>query len=530
MQNSKGMTRRTFLGLAGTTAAVAGLGLAGCGSSGTAASSAAATTTAAGKGGGTLTAAVAYTTTNFHPSTTSSALALGANWHVVEGLYEFDMHTMTPYAALAKGDPTKVSDTEYKVSLRDGAKFSDGTAVAAADVVSSWKRSTASGSLYISMLAFISDMTATDSSTIDIKLSYAMDPSLIKKRLCIIKVVPTSAVDADLTKMPVGSGPWKYDSIDTKTVKFSPNSNYSGSMAAKDNAMEWSIIVDDTARTTAMNEGSVMVMESVPADVADQIKNAGAKIDEVQGFNLPFLMFNTKKAPFDKAAVRQAFFYAIDMDKLISNAMSGKAVAATSFLPATHANYHKASTVFTYNKDKATQLLKDNGAAGTAVELLTTDHSWIKALAPQIKNDLEAAGLTVTINTMASSALYANNTDVDNPTYDVALAPGDPSVFGNDPDLLMNWWYGDNSWTQKRTQWKGSDGYTKLHTLMQKAVESTGTTQQDAWNQCFDLLSEEVPLYPLFHRTVATGYYASKITNFAGVGTTGVDLVGAVSA
>lgn len=530
MESSRqGMTRRSFLGLAGVSAAVIGLGLVGCGSSSTSStSSTTSSSTASGKGGGTLTAAVAYETKNYHPSTTSSALALGANWHVVEGLYEFDMHTMEPYTALAKADPTKVSDTEYTVALRDGAKFSDGTAVTADDVVSSWKRSISS-STNAPMLAFISDISAKDSSTVDIKLSYVMDPTLIKKRLCIIKVVPSSATDDALTAKPVGSGPWMYDSIDEKTIVFKPNTNYNGSVKVKDNEMDWSIIKDDTARTTAMNEGTVMVMESVPADVASQITAAGATVDEVQGFNLPFLMFNTKKAPFDNYKVRQAFFYAIDMDKLISNAMSGKAKAATSFLPENHPNYHKAATVFTYNADKAKQLISDAGAAGTALTLLTTDHPWITALAPQIKNDLEAAGLSVTISSMASSSLYSNNTDVDDPQFDVALAPGDPSVFGNDPDLLMNWWYGDNVWTKKRTQWNGSDKYTELHTLMQKAVESTGSSQQDSWNQCFDLLSEQVPLYPLFHRTIATGYYGDKITGFSGIGTTGVDLIGAVS-
>jgi hypothetical protein len=93
----------------------------------------------------------------------------------------------------------------------------------------------------------------------------------------------------------------------------------------------------------------------------------------------------------------------------------------------------------------------------------------------------------------------------------------------------MNWWYGDNTWTKKRTQWKDSDKYTELHTHMQKALESTGTSQQDEWNQCFDLIAEQVPLYPLFHRIVATGYYADKISNFSGIGTTGVDLVGSVT-
>lgn len=49
--------------------------------------------------GGTITAAAAYETTNYDPSSTSSALALGSNWHVMEGLYELDMHDYKPFRA-----------------------------------------------------------------------------------------------------------------------------------------------------------------------------------------------------------------------------------------------------------------------------------------------------------------------------------------------------------------------------------------------------------------------------------------------
>lgn len=454
-------------------------------------------------------------------------MALGANWHVVEGLYELNMSTYKPYKDLAAADPVKVSDIEYTVKLLSGAKFSDGTAVTAADVVSSYERTNKTGNLYVPFLSWIAGITAQDDTTVDIKLAYPY--SLVKERLSLIKIVPSSATDDELTKMPVGTGPWAYDSITEKTVTFKPNSNYNGDYAAKDNSMTWSIIKDDTARTTAMQEGTIMAMESVPADVKAQIEAAGAKTESVQGFNLPFLMFNTKKTPFDDYRVRQAFFYAIDVDKLISNAMSGLAAKITCFLPENHANYHKAATVYTHDTNKAKSLLSDAGVSGLSITLDTTDHSWIKALSPQIKNDLEAIGVSVSIQEQASSALYSNRTDTDNPDFDVVLAPGDPSVFGNDPDLLMNWWYGDNTWTKKRTQWKDSPKYTELHTKMQTAVEATGTAQQSAWNDCFDIIAEQVPLYPLFHRQMVTGYYADKLTGYTPIGTTGLNFIGAAT-
>lgn len=486
-------------------------------------------TAGSGGGTGTITAAVAYETTNYHPSNTSSALALGANWHVVEGLYELNMSDYTSYKALAaEDDPVQVSDTVYEVSLRDGATFSDGTPVTIDDVVASFERSMEEGGLYLSMLSFIESVEAKDDTTVTITLAYPF--SLLEERLSLVKIIPAGASDDDLTAMPIGTGPWMYESIDSQQITFVPNPHYNGDFPAGAETMQWEILKDDTARTTAMNEGTVMAMESVPADATALLEGAGATVEAVQGFNLPFLLFNTTKAPFDDPQVRQAFFYAIDVEKLIQNALSGQATPATSFLPETHANYNEASTVFTYDPAKSEELLAAAGVSDLSITLLTTDHPWITALSPQIKNDLEAVGISVEIEAFASSALYADNLDVDNFTFDVALAPGDPSVFGADPDLLMNWWYGDNVWTQKRTGWNGSDGYNRLHEAMSAAVAATGDEQQQAWNDAFDILSEEVPLYPLFHRQVVTAYQGDQLQGYTPIGTTGLNFIGVTAA
>lgn len=524
------LSRRTFLAGSAVAAAAAGLTLAGCGGNGGDADTTTTTDDGAVAQGGTLTAAVAYETNNYLPPNNSSALAVGANWHVVEGLYEIDMATYEPYAALAAGDPVEVSETEYEVTLRDGAKFSDGTDVKASDVVASYERTVgAEGALYLSMLDFIDSVEAKDDTTVTFKLAHPF--SLVKERLALIKVVPESATDADLTKQPVGSGPWVYQSISESAIEFVPNEHYTGSKPAKADTMHWDIIKDDTARTTAMQSATVAVMENVPATVIDQLTGAGATVDSVQGFNLPFLMFNTKKAPFDDVRVRQAFFYAIDVNKLIQNAMSGLAAPVKSFLPEDHANFHEASTVYEQDVDMAKRLLEEAGVGTIDCTLDTTDASWIKDLSPSIKEDLGAVGINVTIQEQASAALYSNRCDTEDEVqpFDVVLAPGDPTVFGNDPDLLMNWWYGDNSWTQKRSSWKGSAEYEQLHELMSQAVEATGDEQQELWNQCFDIIAEQVPLYPLFHRQMSTGYYENQVSGFKPISTTGLNLLDAAA-
>lgn len=473
----------------------------------------------------TITAEVAYASRDFLPNTTSGALPMSANWHVVEPLYALDYTTYKTFPALAKGEPKKVSDTKYIVTLRDGAKFSDGTPVKASDVVDSWKRSTAEGSLFTSMLDFIEAVGAQGDDEVVFMLKEPFP--LFQQRLALIPIVPSDKSDDELKKMPTGSGPWKYTSITDQQVNFEKNDTYNGMYPAQTKKMVWNVNVDDTARVTAMQAGKTDVMENVPAKAMQTLTSAGSEIQTVQGFNQAFIMFNTKKKPFDDARVRQAVFYSIDAKKLIDNQLSGQAQAVTSFLPENFANYHKAKNVYTKDTAKAKELLKEAGVSGPVkTTLYTTDHTWITQLAPQIKNDLAESGIDVDIQSMKSAALYPSITDKDDADFSMVLAPGDPSVFGDDPDLLMNWWYGDNIWTKQRTFWNGSEGYDKLHNLMGKALAAPSDSErQGYWDQCFDLLSEQVPLYPLFHRKVSTAVKKGVFSEYKAMGTTGLNLV-----
>lgn len=62
---------------------------------------------------------------------------------------------------------------------------------------------------------------------------------------------------------------------------------------------------------------------------------------------------------------------------------------------------------------------------------------------------------------------------------------------------------------------------------MQRARESSNiNTQQSLWNQCLDIISENCPIYPLFHREMGTGYLEDKLVNFKPIGVSGLSLLG----
>lgn len=536
------LSRRTFVAGSAVAAMGASLALAGCGGGSSAASSAdGAGQSGIGASGGTITAACAYSSTNYTPIDMcgGSALMIPATLHVFEGLYDLDLTNYETYPALAAGEPVKVSDTEYEVTLRDGAMFSDGTPVTAADVANAFEKNMAAGTIG-PFLAFISSVAAKDDTTVSIMLNYAFE-SLLKPRLSLVKVFP-AAKEEELATLPIGSGPWMYvegalNGDDLGSIEFAPNPNYNGPKPASADSMLWSVQKSDAiARVTSLSEGAVMAAEAIPDGNVDQLQAAGADVEYVQSFGLPFFMFNTLKAPFNDKRVRQAFYYAIDMDKLIANQMNGHAAAARGFLNEAHPNFHEAKNVFAYDPDKAKALLAEAGAEDISITL-TVNNNWVQGLGPQIKNDLDAVGISTELDTRALEwSEYAPVTETEGgpaikpegdkiPSFDVVLTPGDPTCFGNDVDLLLSWWYSDNIWTQGRSYWKFADDsqFEEMQSLMQQARESADPAeQQELWNQCFDIISEDVPIYPLFHRQLATGWRSDLIDGFKPLATTGM--------
>ena len=186
--------------------------------------------------------------------------------------------------------------------------------------------------------------------------------------------------------------------------------------------------------------------------------------------------------------------------------------------------------VYEYDQEKAKSLLEEAGVTPGTIELCITDNEQVQAMSVQVKEDLDALGFDVTINEQTSANTY---TYIDGGgDFDLLLAPGDPSCFGNDPDLLMNWWYGDNVWMQSRARWSDSAEWAELTEMMNTALAQEGDEQQETWNKCFDFIADQCVLYPVLQVQTATGYWGDtpnaegvSIQGFGGIGTTGMSFI-----
>ncbi|UOD82014.1 ABC transporter substrate-binding protein [Paenarthrobacter ureafaciens] len=520
-------SRRNFLKLSGAVGAAAAFTatLSACGGAASTTSSNATNTAAVNKDF-TIEAGISYAlSTGFDPLSSSGATPMAANLHIFEGLIELHPATREPYNALAAADPKKVNDTTYQVTIRDGAKFHDGSPVTTEDVAFSFTRvmDPANKSLFSQFIPFIQDVKPLDAKTVEFTLKYAFPG--FGPRISVVKIVP-KALATDLKAFdakPVGSGPYKLVSaVKDDKIVFEAFADYNGPKPALAKGMTWLLLSDAAARVTAVQSGRVQAIEDVPYLDVDGLKSK-VKVESVQSFGLLFLMFNCAKAPFNNKLVRQALHYGMDKEAIIKKALFGNAKAASSYFQEGHPDYVKAKNVYGYDAKKAEDLLKEAGVTNLEFELLTTDTAWVKDVAPLILESWnKIPGVKVTVKNLQSGALYTDR--VGKGDYTVVAAPGDPSVFGNDADLLLSWFYSGSTWMEKRAFWTTPER-TKLQELMDKGSQASGDAAKKTVGEIVDLVSEEVPLYPIFHRQLPSAWDENKLSGFRPLPTTGVSFI-----
>jgi peptide/nickel transport system substrate-binding protein len=520
-------SRRNFLKLSGAVGAAAAFTatLSACGGAASTTTGNAANTAAVNKDL-IIEAGISYAlSTGFDPLSSSGATPMAANLHIFEGLIELHPATRQPYNALAATDPKKINDTTYQVTIRDGAKFHDGSPVTTEDVAFSFTRvmDPANKSLFSQFIPFIQDVKPLDAKTVEFTLKYAFPG--FGPRISVVKIVP-KALATDLKAFdakPVGSGPYKLVSaVKDDKIVFEAFADYNGPKPALAKGMTWLLLSDAAARVTAVQSGRVQAIEDVPYLDVDGLKSK-VKVESVQSFGLLFLMFNCAKAPFDNKLVRQALHYGLDKEAIIKKALFGNAKAASSYFQEGHPDYVKAKTVYGFDTSKAGDLLKQAGVTNLEFELLTTDTAWVKDVAPLILESWnKIPGVKVTVKSLQSGALYSDR--VGKGDYTVVAAPGDPSVFGNDADLLLSWFYSGATWMEKRAFWTTPER-SKLQELMNKGSQASGDDAKKIVGEIVDMVSDEVPLYPVLHRQLPSAWDEKKLNGFRPLPTTGLSFI-----
>jgi peptide/nickel transport system substrate-binding protein len=320
---SAALSRRSAIGAA--TAAI----LAGSLASKTgAAEDATPDATPEGVSGGTLRVGVQGDPAELDPA----LVVLDAASLIIDQVYEGLAHedpALVPKPRLAESWEISDDGLTYTFALRQGVTFHNGREMTADDVLYSIQRvmNPDNASPWKEYTSSIDTIEAPDASTVVITLKNP-DASFLAA-LCRrgLSVVPQEEVEAngDLKQVMVGTGPFKFvDYVPNSVVSLEKNKDYWLEGRPYLDGVEFMIIPDDTARTTALVSDTVDMIEAVPhRDILTLQDADGLKLTGDQATNLRWIVFNVRNEPLNNKELRQVIASGIQRQPIIDTAVFG---------------------------------------------------------------------------------------------------------------------------------------------------------------------------------------------------------------
>lgn len=351
-------------------------------------------------------------------------------------LVRYDDESNTYEPQLAQSVDVSDDKKTWTLTLRDNAKFSDGSPVDAEAVMWSINRYVAKGG-YNSQLfsSSVASMTSPDPKTVVIELTepWADFWSLLATGVGLV-VAPSSEQGESFT--PIGAGPFtvdKFAPMDSLDLKANPG--YWGGQPYLEK-LRFVAISGDEAKADAFRTGGIdMAYIRSPETVDELLSGGAAGFVEAQSQGGMVVINNRPGKAGEDVRVRQAIVQAIDpvvVDQRVSNStgMPGSALFQD------WSRWHSDVEPMGYDPEAATQLLSEakNDGFNGAVTYATMAEPVSQARALAVQSMLQAVGFEVTIDYASSPTDLTKKIYAD---HDFDLASGALSVWDPAPYLRL---------------------------------------------------------------------------------------------
>jgi len=350
--------------------------------------------------GGVLRAAIGGEPDQLDPHKTSAYYSFQVLENVYDTLVEPDAELqMRP--SLATEWRTSDDQLTWTFTLREGLKFSDGSALTAEDVVYSYRRIIDEKLNAAYKFATVKEVAAPDATTVVITLT-APTPNLLANLGGFkgVAIVQKANVDSgDIRTKPVGSGPFSvagYTSGDR--IELVRNENYWGSQAKLD-GVTFTFVKDPTVALQNLRGDEADWTDNLPPQQVPGLRDAGnPTVQTVASNDYWYLALNQARKPYDDPAVRQAIAFALDREAIAKAAKFGLATVNQTAIPRA-SSWHYDYAPYNRDLDKAKSLLA--GKSGLNLELMvTTEYPETVTAAQVIAANLDEIGIAVKIRTL----------------------------------------------------------------------------------------------------------------------------------
>jgi peptide/nickel transport system substrate-binding protein len=367
---------------------------------------------------GTLRIAFDAEWTSLDPHFHSFPYNLSVGYHLFDAL---TAHDATQQAVPRLAQSWRPLGTEgWEFSLRDDARFQDGSPVSAADVVASIARIRAvrnSPGPLTTVIRPVSEVTAKDARTVTVMTSVPTPalPNLMTSVFILpARLAEATGEDFATGRAQVGSGPFKFVSYARgDRLVLEPNPVHWGAKPAWSRT-ELRIIPNAGAREAALLAGDVdFIVNPSTTSVARLKADPNFLIHQAVSTRITYLQVHqgeTPKAdmggtggknPFADARVRRAVSLAIPRQAICERILDGLAVPASQIIGPGQSGHDPSLAVEAPDPDQARRLLAEAGwGQGFEVRLSTPSDRNMngRRVAEAIAASLTRIGIRVAVN------------------------------------------------------------------------------------------------------------------------------------
>ncbi len=354
------------------------------------------------------------------PSDTNDTLSQSIERMFYQGLIGFDKE-MKMIPALAETWEANATATEFTFHLRKGVLFHDGTPFDAAAVKVNIERlanpeNKLSRRILVSMLDHVD---VIDPATVKIVLKEpfgAFLNNIAHPGTFMISPAALAKYGKDIRVNPVGTGPYKFVSYRTDTIKAEKFAGYWRTGYPKVDSVTWTAVPEAGARFAKLKTGEAQFIYSLPPEL---VKAAAADPD-VTVITAPsiiarYLAPNNLKKPFNDIRVRQALNYAIDKNAFVKVVFSGFGEPLDAPIPPDLA-FHVKQGPWPYDPAKAKALLAEAGYPnGFETEIWGGVSTLARRGMEFVQQQLAQVGIKVTVVAMEAGTLSQKTSGMQNP-------------------------------------------------------------------------------------------------------------------
>lgn len=300
---------------------------------------------------------------------------------IFETLFEYD-EELTLQPKLAESYEMADDELTWKIQLKEGIQFHDGTDFNADAVVFNFERWMDEDNPYhIGDFPYypflyggfkgdpahkVEYVKAVDEFTVEIKLTEKMAPFISFLAIPMFGIASPEAIEQypeNFYENPVGTGPFMFDSWNRNDkIVLKKNENYHVEGQPYLDQMIFTVVPDNSARLNSLVTGEVDFVDGMNPEDADTIaENPALELLKRPSFTNGYMVFNTEMAPFDNVKVRQAVDMAIDKESIIDAFYSGYADVAKNPIPPVLWGYNEDVEAASFDVDEAKSLLATAG-------------------------------------------------------------------------------------------------------------------------------------------------------------------------